>query len=41
MKNSREQKQAARVDNLLRPEVLDAFDRTTFEQEGFGCGRAY
>ena len=41
MKNSREQQQtdnpvrAARVDNLLRPEVLDAFDRTTFEQEGF------
>ena len=41
MKNSREQKQTddamrtARVDNLLRPEVLDAFDRTAFEQEGF------
>ena len=41
MKNSREQKQtddavrAARVGNLLRPEVLDAFDRTSFEQEGF------
>ena len=41
MENSREQKQtddavrAERVDNLLRPEVLDAFDRTAFEQEGF------
>ena len=41
MKNSREQKQtddavrAARVDNLLRPEVLDTFDRTAFEREGF------
>ena len=41
MANSREQQQtddavrAARVDNLLRPEVLDAFDRTTFEQEGY------
>ena len=41
MKNSREQKQmddavrSARVDNLLRPEVLDVFDRTAFEREGF------
>ena len=35
MKNSREQKQAARVDHLLRPEVLDSFDRTVFEREGF------
>ena len=41
MKNSREQKptddavRAACVDNLLRPEVLAAFDRTTFEQEGY------
>lgn len=41
MKNSREQQQtgdpvrAGRVDNLLCPEVLNAFDRTTFEHDGF------
>ena len=41
VKNSREQKQtddparAARVDNLLRPEALAAFDRTAFEHDGY------
>ena len=41
MRNSREQKQtddpvrAASVDNLLRPEVLAAFDRTAFEHDGY------
>ena len=41
MENSRKQKQtgdpvrAARVANLLRPEVLNAFDRTAFEHNGY------
>ena len=41
MKNSGKQKhtdgpvRTARVDNLLRPEMLDAFDRKAFEQDGY------
>ena len=41
MKNLGKQKhtdgpvRTARVDNLLRPEVLDAFDRKAFEQDGY------